>query len=322
MPGQKRASSETLQPEYTPKRAKSFPSSSSSSNVSPSIKNWLKRSASDTVTVTEENKSKVPKLTEAKSEFIESGESSDITKEKAGNLGKTLTVSQEIKEQSLGRHSCKRKLVDDDDDSERPSKRVNKCRSPEKENNENLLQEGSIKNTESGIKSISNAENATIQSVSDSENISVKDSPRKRNTALKNLDSDINSSPDKNVQEGHLEFYSPARAQHLKIDKKTLASPTSNLPNLVMDSPVSSKKITNKENEDTKKSKIDWLTQMRMQKLAKQGTKSCSKKLADKYAQNPVSEPPAQNKENQQSQGNQKNLEDLLKCKVSLENKN
>ena len=129
------------------------------------------------------------------------------------------------------------------------------------------------------------------------------------------LPADINASPDKKVQEGHIEFYSPARIRSLDLDVNKLASPTSNLPNLVVDSPVSSRKVTNKENEENKKTKVDWLTRMRIQKLGKQssGARSCSKKLVDKYSQGKVSE--AQNKEDkQQTQGN---LEDLLKCKVS-----
>ena len=361
VPGQKRAS-ETPPPQYTPKRAKSFPSSSAT--VSPSIKHWLKRSASDSVTIeenkaklpklseascenelpgikeesemdlgktsvseklkriasdsvtTEENKAKLPKLYEASSENV-GNKLSGIKEESNADLVKT-SVSEKLNRDSfIGKQSCKRKLVDDNEnvENERPKKRLNQYRSPGKENNKETFHKTSPSAKQTSKDSVSNNGNERLESVSDSKTGSVKDSSRKQNTALKNLDSDINASPDKKVQEGHIEFYSPARIRSLDLDVNKLASPTSNLPNLVVDSPVSSRKVINKDNEENKKSKVDWLTQMRMQKLGKQssGARSCSKKLVDKYSLSKASE--AQNKEDkQQTQGN---LEELLKCKVS-----
>ena len=309
VPGQKRASPETSQPDLTPKRAKTFPSCSSSA-VSPSIKQWLKRSASDSVTASDESQTKRLKVTETENETKVEKEATrleDRVSENAKNISKISDKSAEqvsrsqvvLEQRSVGKPSCKRKL--DESEDERPSKRINVRKSPMKENNTAMRSEiqACAKETETKENT-----NRTISSV--------KHSPTKK-SPLKNLSSDINSSPDKRVQAGELEFYSPARPRNLEIDPKTLSSPTSNLPNLVMDSPVSSKKVSNKENED-KKTKIDWLTQMRMQKLGKQsaGTKSCSRKLSDKYVQN--TETVSRSKESQQSQGS---LDDIPRCKVS-----
>ena len=293
-------------PDRTPKRAKTFPSTSSA--VSPSIKHWLKRSTSDSPTSKDEIKNKKSKFSEstfttsaANSEYslIEnSGKVCEKTEASPGPMSRT----QEVKTQRIvGRISCKRKLDESSSENtcERPNKRLNMHGSPTKDVKKSPEKE--------------NSGASSLAVVADSSGVKskLKSSPTKQNAPFKDLNSDINSSPDKRVQEGHLEFFSPARPRKFDIDAKTLASPTTNLPNSVIDSPTNKKKIINEENED-KKPAVDWLTQIRMQKTRKNtSSKACSRKLSDKYGQS--SEPPS--KESQSAEGNS---EELLKCKVSI----
>ena len=296
-------------PDRTPKRAKTIPSTSAA--VSPSIKQWLKRSASDSPTSKEEVINKKSKLSgnesitttcAANSEdklAVSSGKVGVKTHPNSGSMSRT----QEVQSQRIvGRISCKRKLDDscsEENTSERPSKRLNVNGSPTKD---------MAKSPEK--------ENSDARSVkADSDNLKsnkLKNSPTKQSTPFKDLKSDINSSPDKRVQEGQLEFYSPARPRKFDMDAKTLASPTTNLPNSVLDSPSNAKKIVNKENDD-KKPTVDWLTQIRMQKTKKNtSTKACSRKLSDKYGQSSESVTPSK-----VLQPAQENSEEMLKCKVS-----
>ena len=311
VPSQKRAGTEMVPPDRTPKRAKTIPSTSAA--VSPSIKQWLKRSASDSPTSKDEVKNKKSKLSKSESNSTTSAvykgdrsvdsESSGKVREKTDTSSGPVSRTQEVQNQRIVRRiACKRKLDDscsDENTSERPSKRLNihgsptkdMAKSPEKEN--------------SGARSVE----------ADSDNLKsnkLKNSPTKQSTPFKDLKSDINSSPDKRVQEGQLEFYSPARPRKFDIDAKTLASPTTNLPNSVLDSPSNAKKIFNKENDD-KKPTVDWLTQLRMQKTKKNtSTKACSRKLSDKYGQSSESVTPSK-----ELQPAQENSEEMLKCKVS-----
>ena len=312
VPSQKRAATEMVPPDRTPKRAKTFPSTSSA--VSPSIKHWLKRSASDSPTSKDEVKNKKCKFSENESTFIttsaanseyslieNSGKACEKTGASSGPMSRTLEAQNQ---RIVGRISCKRKLDESSGENtcERPNKRLNMHDSPTKDVMKSPEKENS------GASSL-----AVVADISGVKSNKLKSSPTKQSAPFKDLKSDINSSPDKRVQEGHLEFYSPARPSKFDIDAKTLASPTTNLPNSVVDSPTNTKKIINKENEE-KKPVVDWLTQIRMQKTRKNtSSKACSRKLSDKYGQS--SEPATPSKESQSAAGNS---EELLKCKVSI----
>lgn len=274
VPGQKRASSELLQSNITPKRAKTLPASSSAT-ISLSIKNWLKRSVSDEMTSCEQTRNKVLKLTESEQTISvtnrqeNSRETAVKVTEKGDATTEQLLRPLEVHDKSIvGKPSCKRKL--EESSGERPSKKLNVNKSPLKENKE----------TKENQRSQEKANSVLDSSVNQTKESNFKDSSNKQSTPLKDLKSDINTSPDKRVQDGKLEFYSPARPHKLDIDAKTLSSPTTNLPNSVLDSPVNSKKVLNSQsNTEVKKSKVDWLTELRLQKKGRQSNanKSCSK---------------------------------------------
>lgn len=273
----------------TPKQAKT----SISSSPSPSIKMWLKRSASAPSSGTlfsgkgacggsDFNGSIDSRLDEpvicspAKTRNIETDEKTETKladkdcekpqekDDKQGTVGNRSTQDLSV------RKSCKRKLMEECSPQKSKKQRLN-CDidsdsfSVKEENKENVLIENKRKST-SPVKRKNPDDNQTLKS-------------------------DLNNkSPDKNLGENSLMFNSPARISLKEQDSNVYQSPTANLPNSVIDGPQ--RKVDKPDNEDGKQKSVDWLTEMRIQKLAKRSPreKKCRSKLLDKLSDSSGSE--------------------------------
>lgn len=253
--------------EVTPKRTRT----SLVSTPSPSIKMWLKRSASEPVSLCEKTIRSVEQIGQgcSKSQVEDDSSTSQDSKQEDSStvLESKLEVSAEdsnanneenvsaLKRRKLEtvsdwtngnkpvveRKSCKRKLTDID--QERSPKKQKRRNSKESENT----------NDENGIQT-------------SKRQINKSPSPKKNDEVLKDLDSEMNKSPVKNDIKEDLSG-SPVRLQVKNLCASLYQSPTANLPNLVLDGPQAVQRpMVAMEN---KKKAVDWLTQMRIQKMSK-----------------------------------------------------
>ena len=259
----------------TPKQAKI----SIQASPSPSIKMWLKRSASAPVSNSSVSNSNQNNPFTSDSNGVErpvdnqSSNISAITNEtdscSAAKKSKTETVDS-VKENRLAensaineetetkdtqktgkpiiRKSCKRKLVDDD---ESPGRCKKQRVSSDTVKDFNVIKEDK-ENTPSPEKVVKDSK------------CDMSKSPVMRQVVLSDM------------------FQSPARMSLKELDSNIYQSPTANLPNLVVDGPQI--KVQQTEIDEDKKKTVDWLTQMRIQKLARHSpqSKKCRGKLLDK----------------------------------------
>lgn len=281
--------------EVTPKRARTC----LVSTPSPSIKMWLKRSASEPVSLCEETSRSVEQIGQGCSKSqVEDGSmtSHDTTQEDSGRvLDSKLEINAEDSnvrneenvsvlkrrkletvsdwtngnKQVVERKSCKRKLTDIDQE-----------RSPKKQKRRNSKESENC-NDENGIQT-------------SKRQINKSPSPKKNDEVLKDLDSEMNKSPVKNYIKEDLSG-SPVRLPIRNLSGSLYQSPTANLPNLVLDGPQTvHRPMVAMENN---KKAVDWLTQMRIQKMSKANPegKGVREKLSTKTEELPgnVSGPPA-----------------------------
>lgn len=212
----------------------------------------------------------------AKKQKIESDEKTEIKladkdcEKPEGKGSKEEAVENRSNRNLSVRKSCKRKLVEES--------------SPEKSKKQRLNSD--IESDSFSVIS-ENKENVLNENKRNSQ------SPINRKNADENQDpkSDLNNkSPDKNLGENSLMFNSPARISLKEQDSNVYQSPTANLPNSVIDGPQ--RKVDKPDNEDGKQKSVDWLTEMRIRKLAKQSPreKKCRSKLLDKLSDSSGSE--------------------------------
>lgn len=291
--------------ETTPKQAKT----SLSSNLSPSIKMWLKRSTTEaslnSLTATESvcrtgaciaesetNEQKCSggdKTKEINSEkeisgfqqkekscfrgqkestkSLSSGSALETIREDTDSNKENETRCSPLKKPKLesaeqlgalvvkdgGRKSCKRKLVHEDTSPPQ----TKKFRTSKRESDENCNSNG----LEDEVR-----ENLELRSENSSPDKRNSQSPKK-DDVLKDTKSKVNASPVK-VEQSAEAFCSPARIKINTLNVDSYQSPTANLPNLVVDGPQRSVKSLQDESE--KKKTVDWLTEMRIQKMAGQ----------------------------------------------------
>ncbi|XP_053394670.1 denticleless protein homolog [Mercenaria mercenaria] len=275
----------------TPKQSKT----SISASPSPSIKMWLKRSASapsadtlrssinQTVSPTADSKgqssgaercvgsehsaagpsaSEEASCSPAKKQKLETlvSERDSSRDNRLAENNKAESVKGDIQENEKPtvRKSCKRKLVDDTSPQKCKKQRVGSDMDSE---NFNVITE-------------------------DKEN---SPSPQKEKTLFKDSYSEFSDSPAKKQVVFTDAIQSPARISLKELDSNIYQSPTANLPNLVVDGPQ--RKNQTGMDEDKKKG-VDWLTQMRIQKMAKQSpqNKKCRGKLLDKLCESSSTE--------------------------------
>ena len=250
--------------ELTPKR----PKQTTTSALSPSIKTWLKRRASDSQEpAVYGGVCKKPKLIEP------SGGRSGSVKRSASEMDEDENVSSNVdkrlKTDDTDTDDCKRTVI------KSFSKHIN---SDETHNKTDLI-------TQVDETVGSNKENKPIKADCN-EKCGSTLSPVKDLRILKNIDT--NSSPEKSEERKEHEVYTPVRSRMFEINTgEGVQSPTANLPNLVVDGPVESPRHTGTDQSKSKK-KVDWLTEMRIQKLSGKsvtkspGNKHCSRSLLDK----------------------------------------
>lgn len=262
--------------EVTPKRARTCLVAS----PSPSIKMWLKRSASEPTALESANTDSLNNMNQEQTDLQElsatvgkgsptensastQSKNRDDLKETKDRLNESISrdlpkrrkleCQSSSSNDKMARKSCKRKLTDIDPEG---SPKKHKKQKPVHDNDENSNSNSSVQN------SLDIGENTyTVKAKSPS--------PRK-SEVLRSMDSELNKSPVK--EDISNPCISPLRLQVKDWNSEVYASPTANLPNLVVDGPV----ITNTLSAECKKTKtVDWLTQMRIQKM----NKDCSSKV-------------------------------------------
>jgi len=238
--------------EVTPKRARTAIIAS----PSPSIKTWLKRSASEPVSFQSDSDKEKSVDNACKEINVELLKGNKDLIDKTCEINSAESKRRKIEDpvvstsEKLVKKSCKRKLTDIDPDT-----------SPKKQKKQKSIHDGD--KACNGLNSdVSNAENM-------GETKRKSPSPKK-SEILKNLDSELNKSPNKNLKENEnceLNF-SPIRLPMKNFDTNIYASPTANLPNVVSDAPLVVTQPSVIDNQ--KKKTVDWLTQMRIQKMNKE----------------------------------------------------
>ncbi|KAL4238891.1 hypothetical protein ACF0H5_003598 [Mactra antiquata] len=236
------------------------------SSASPSIKMWLKRSASDSATLNTSsnvlsslpdvkvgNKSSDKADVKIGSSVVPDSitDSKPVKTEISQQTGSPVTICSEpgpsaakkIKTDSCNskntdvhtsgvRKSCKRKLVDDS-----PTK-IKRCKLDECLNEENVLS-------------------------NDKSTHDVSDTSERKMSPLKELSSELNKIPDKCDKNKNI-FSSPTRGMLQQLSTSIYQSPTANLPNTVVDGPL--RKVLH---TPSKTKTLDWLTQMRNERKVK-----------------------------------------------------
>lgn len=227
-------------------------------SASPSIKMWLKRSASDSESLRTDSiqscsasvykdisKTIVNSENEKPSDVSENGFKMKSDTDKT-NVTKTLSDEKETLCDTCDTSTSKRPKL------EISSKTANSATNGLKKScKRKLVDEGSPKKSK---RFRQDDENARSENKSPAKNNEDK-------SPLKDLSSVMNKSPEKCDKIDNT-FSSPARGLLQEWSSSVYQSPTANLPNLVVDGPQRKMLCTRNESKT-----VDWLTQMRKEKF-------------------------------------------------------